>query len=151
MAIFRSKMPREARDRAELQDIYERHYLSQQVFLRRGNLSQRELAALAGMTQPQIARLEAGRENPTHSTLVKLAVALECKIADLYTPLPGEELGDHADRAAADRLIKDSRDVWIRYYAKPEARAEVDVQHVDREALPDVARHDVWVLRKQKA
>lgn len=40
-------------------------------------LSQRTLAKQLGMTQPQIARLEAGEHNPTIDTLARLAQALD--------------------------------------------------------------------------
>jgi transcriptional regulator with XRE-family HTH domain len=40
-------------------------------------LSQRALAAKLGMSQPQVARLEAGEHNPTIDTLARLAEALD--------------------------------------------------------------------------
>ncbi len=40
-------------------------------------ISQRELARLLGMEQPQVARLERGDVNPTLETLMRLAGALE--------------------------------------------------------------------------
>jgi transcriptional regulator with XRE-family HTH domain len=44
-------------------------------------LSQRALAQRLGMTQPQIARLEAGEHNPTIDTLARLAEALDVEFA----------------------------------------------------------------------
>jgi len=44
-------------------------------------LSQRVLAQRLGMTQPQLARLEAGEHNPTIDTLARLAQALEIEFA----------------------------------------------------------------------
>jgi transcriptional regulator with XRE-family HTH domain len=41
------------------------------------DLSQRDLAKLLGMEQPQVARLERGDVNPTLETLMRLAGALE--------------------------------------------------------------------------
>ena len=69
----------------QIQEIEERHNLSQQVFFRREahGLSQESLAELAGMTQAQIANLEAGQLNPTLRTLVKLAHALECTTCEM--------------------------------------------------------------------
>jgi transcriptional regulator with XRE-family HTH domain len=44
-------------------------------------LSQRALAKQLGMTQPQLARLEAGEHNPTIDTLARLAQALDIEFA----------------------------------------------------------------------
>jgi transcriptional regulator with XRE-family HTH domain len=44
-------------------------------------LSQRRLAKQLGMTQPQLARLEAGEHNPTIDTLARLAQALDTEFA----------------------------------------------------------------------
>jgi len=45
------------------------------------SLSQRGLAKQLGMTQPQVARLEAGEHNPTIDTLARLAQALDIEFA----------------------------------------------------------------------
>ncbi|HUB72993.1 MAG TPA: helix-turn-helix transcriptional regulator [Solirubrobacteraceae bacterium] len=44
-------------------------------------LSQRALAKKLGMTQPQLARLEAGEHNPTIDTLARLAQTLDVEFA----------------------------------------------------------------------
>jgi transcriptional regulator with XRE-family HTH domain len=44
-------------------------------------LSQRALAQKLGMTQPQLARLEAGEHNPTIDTLARLAQTLDIEFA----------------------------------------------------------------------
>jgi transcriptional regulator with XRE-family HTH domain len=44
-------------------------------------LSQRALAKNLGMTQPQLARLEAGEHNPTIDTLARLAQTLDIEFA----------------------------------------------------------------------
>jgi len=44
-------------------------------------LSQRDLARKLGMTQPQLARLEAGEHNPTIATLARLAQGLDIEFA----------------------------------------------------------------------
>jgi transcriptional regulator with XRE-family HTH domain len=44
-------------------------------------LSQRALAKKLGMTQPQVARLEAGEHNPTIDTLARLAQTLDIEFA----------------------------------------------------------------------
>ncbi len=43
-------------------------------------LSQLQLSKKAGITQPALARLEAGRGNPTALQLVKIIYALDCKL-----------------------------------------------------------------------
>jgi transcriptional regulator with XRE-family HTH domain len=45
------------------------------------SLSQRGLAKKLGMTQPQLARLEAGEHNPTIDTLARLAQTLDIEFA----------------------------------------------------------------------
>ncbi len=45
------------------------------------HLSQRALAEKLGMTQPQIARIEAGEHNPTIDTLARIAQALDIEFA----------------------------------------------------------------------
>jgi transcriptional regulator with XRE-family HTH domain len=47
------------------------------------NLTQEQLAARAGLTREYIARLEAGKYDPSLSTIEKLAKALKVKAADL--------------------------------------------------------------------
>ncbi len=44
-------------------------------------LSQRSLAKQLGMTQPQLARLEAGEHNPTIDTLARLAQTFDIEFA----------------------------------------------------------------------
>ena len=46
----------------------------------RKGITQRELATIANLTQPAIARLESKRTTPTLDTLLKVASALECTI-----------------------------------------------------------------------
>ncbi len=48
-------------------------------------LSQRALAEKTGLTYVHIARLELAQSDPRLSTLVKLAEALEIRMADLLT------------------------------------------------------------------
>jgi transcriptional regulator with XRE-family HTH domain len=51
----------------------------------KNELSQRALAAMIGMSQPQVARLEAGSHNPTIETLSRVADVLGTEI-DLRIP-----------------------------------------------------------------
>jgi transcriptional regulator with XRE-family HTH domain len=66
-------------------------------------LSQRGLAQKLGMTQPQLARLEAGEHNPTIDTLARLAQTLDIEFAIDVHPrqrepklLSGRALGKNA-------------------------------------------------------
>ena len=49
-------------------------------------LSQRGLAAVLGMSQPQVARLEKGDVNPTMDTLVRVAAGLGIELTINVTP-----------------------------------------------------------------
>jgi transcriptional regulator with XRE-family HTH domain len=62
--------------------------LGKMVFDRRRELglSQVELAARAGMTQPQLSRLEGGGATPTIPLLERLAVALEVDLVIGFEP-----------------------------------------------------------------
>jgi transcriptional regulator with XRE-family HTH domain len=73
-------------EEARLREIDERHFLAQQIFFRRESRawSQEELARASGLTQAQVATLEAGQANPTLRTLAKLATALSCGVHDLF-------------------------------------------------------------------
>jgi len=46
-------------------------------------VSQQDLAAICNFEKGNMSRLEAGRTNPTISTLYKISQALEVKITDL--------------------------------------------------------------------
>jgi len=46
-------------------------------------ISQQNLAAICNFEKANLSRIEAGRTNPTISTLYKISQALEVKIADL--------------------------------------------------------------------
>ena len=72
--------------------------VAQNIYRLRGErgLTQEELARRAGMRQPRIAELERGDAGSTQDTLVRIAIALEVDIADLY---------ERADRAAPRRSI----------------------------------------------
>lgn len=83
----------------QIQEIDERHNLSQQVFFRReaAGWSQKELADRCDTTQAQIANIEAGRVNVTLNTMVKLACAFGCLAHDLLRPLENEEEWERPD------------------------------------------------------
>ncbi|MFL5381886.1 MAG: helix-turn-helix domain-containing protein [Longimicrobiaceae bacterium] len=73
-------------EEARLREVDERHFLAQQLFFRHESRhwSQDELAQASGLTQAQVATLEAGQGNPTLRTLAKLATALSCGVQDLF-------------------------------------------------------------------
>lgn len=49
----------------------------------RTGMSQRQLAEAADIKQPQIARLESGKDNPTYETMKKLARGLSISVAEV--------------------------------------------------------------------
>lgn len=53
----------------------------------KAGMSQRKLADAMGIKQPQVARLETGKDNPTFSTLQKLAGALNEPVAAVAAAL----------------------------------------------------------------
>jgi transcriptional regulator with XRE-family HTH domain len=57
--------------------------LSIQKLRKLRGLSQAELAEKAGLSQPAIGAIEAGKKSPTLRTLEKLAAALGVKVTDL--------------------------------------------------------------------
>jgi transcriptional regulator with XRE-family HTH domain len=117
---------------AQLREIDERHFLSQQIFFRRQERewSQEFLAQEAGLTQAQVATLEAGQGNPTLRTLVKLALTFKTTIHDLMAPLEDESDGCTVeDREGAETLRK-----VVRHYRSREEghRAEFRVALAQR-------------------
>src|SRR5690625_4981793 len=106
MNIFRRNRRKHLPEDAQIQEIEERHDIAQQVFFRREaiGLTQETLAASAGMTQAQIAQIEAGHANPTHRTLVKLAAALGCRVRDLYSPLADEATQQKNSTSSSEQM-----------------------------------------------
>ena len=51
----------------------------------RRQLTQTELAKNANVSQSTIAQIESGRKDPSLSTLIKLAKALDCHVAVLFS------------------------------------------------------------------
>jgi len=83
------------------------------------DLTQAELAAAAGTSQPTIAAYEAGRKSPTLRTLRRLAEAagLEASVA-FHRPMTREERRSlHLHRAIARRLDRDPESVLARAWA----------------------------------
>ena len=48
------------------------------------NLTQLDLAIKADMEENAIQRIEKGRTNPTTKTLIRIAIALNLEVADLF-------------------------------------------------------------------
>ncbi|MCP3819582.1 helix-turn-helix domain-containing protein [Streptomyces sp. A3M-1-3] len=82
-----SESPEVTRRRAEIRLAFD---LGQAVYDRRTELgvSQSALAERAGMTQPQVSKLELGGTMPTLPLLARLAQAMD---AALYLELDGDE------------------------------------------------------------
>jgi ribosome-binding protein aMBF1 (putative translation factor) len=64
-------------------------------------LSQRGLASLLGMTQPQVARIERGDVNPSMDTLVRVAAGLGIELTINVTP------ANHKPRLVTKRALTD--------------------------------------------
>ena len=62
---------------------------------RRGGLTQRSLATSAGVPQPTIAEIEAGRREPSMTLLGRLAEATGYELKLELQPLPPSECGRH--------------------------------------------------------
>lgn len=72
----------------------------------RAALTQRELAARAGVAQPVVARLESGRDaNPTMHTLVSLAAAAGYRLRIVIEPIEAPDPVVEAYKADVDRSL----------------------------------------------
>jgi transcriptional regulator with XRE-family HTH domain len=86
MKLSEQMLAEEVRD-PEFQREWDRTAVARAVALKvltyrtEHGLSQRALAKKLGMTQPQLARLEAGEHNPTIDTLARLAQTLDLEFA----------------------------------------------------------------------
>jgi len=54
--------------------------------------TQRSLADLTGMTHPYISEMERGLKFPSLTTILRLAIALECDVTDLVDVFNGRDL-----------------------------------------------------------
>jgi transcriptional regulator with XRE-family HTH domain len=109
--FFKRNSSENISEEAQLREVDERHFLSEQVFQRRDALgwSQQELARQADLTQAQVANVEAGHANPTLRTLSKLAVVFGCAVSDLFANSESQSDGCIADdKAGAEKLRSES-------------------------------------------
>jgi transcriptional regulator with XRE-family HTH domain len=67
------------------------------------NITQKQLAEKAGVTQPYIAELESGEANPSMETAGRIMAILGLRIVIEVEPLLGEEISEIYQRKA-DRL-----------------------------------------------
>jgi len=78
--------------------------------------TQEQLAVYAGSSQPTVNLLEAGKRNPSASTLEKLARALEVEVVDLFpkphTPQPSLE------DAAKSEALQEALAAWLQGLAR---------------------------------
>lgn len=81
------------------------------TFRAHNGLSQRDLAKVLGMTQPQVARLEGGEHEPAQSTLIRLAGALGMEFTINIAPasraprLLTKRASDSATRISHDHAV----------------------------------------------
>ena len=107
-----------ARERRSSSEYRQGYAEAQQAFLigqavreRRAalGLSQAELAARAGMTQPALSRLEAGGVVPTIPLLERISIALD---ADLIVKIAPHAALSALSRAQADQMERTSSAQW---------------------------------------
>jgi transcriptional regulator with XRE-family HTH domain len=79
-------------------------------------LTGEQLAAKAGMAPSAISQIETGRRSPHSESVMKLAQALECDVADLYPKVPRQlSLEDFPAEQVAAFLAESERDKeWMR-------------------------------------
>jgi len=90
--------------------------------------TQEQLAVYAGSSQPTVNLLEAGKRNPSASTLEKLARALEVEVVDLF-PKPQAPQPSLED-AAQSEALQEALVVWFRGLVR---RGRGIVQQSERE------------------
>lgn len=54
--------------------------------------TQRSLAEASGLSHPYIAEMERGRKVPSLTTLLRLALALDCNVSELVNVFDGRDL-----------------------------------------------------------
>jgi transcriptional regulator with XRE-family HTH domain len=74
-------------------------------------LTGEQLAAKAGMAASAISQIETGKRSPHSASVMKLARALECDVADLYPKVPRQlSLEDFPTEQVAAFLAENERD-----------------------------------------
>jgi transcriptional regulator with XRE-family HTH domain len=76
-----------------------------------------QLAEKAGMAPSAISQIETGRRSPHSASVIKLAAALECEVAELYPKAPQAPLP----------LDLDAHPPGTAYFVEPEEGEEPDV------------------------
>ena len=88
-------------------------------------LSQAQLAKLAGIPRPTLAHLESGSANPTLSVLMRLASALHVLIEELVAPPR-----DSARHYSADELPQRQRGSVLIRKLLPDAMRGLDIERI---------------------
>ena len=88
-------------------------------------LSQAQLAELAGIPRPTLAHLESGSANPTLSVLMRLASALQVLIEELVAPPR-----DSARHYSADELPQRQRGSVLVRKLLPDAMRGLDIERI---------------------
>lgn len=94
----------------------QRHWIGQRLFVRRRALgyTERKLAALSGINQADISKIEHAEANPTLDTLVTLAAALRLTLVleaqhEAIRPAPARRQQKHTSRRVIDRAAVNLR------------------------------------------
>jgi putative transcriptional regulator len=108
--------------------------------------TQEQLAVYAGSSQPTVNLLEAGKRNPSASTLEKLARALEVEVVDLFpkpqTPQPSLE------DAAQSEALQDALAVLFQGLARRGGRI---VEHSVREGPSEALSRELTEYHAETA
>lgn len=103
--VKRRPVPLEAKFDAEILDDITREWIAEcgvRIARRREllGLHRRELADLAGTSEPTIIRVEAGTLNPKDHLRIAIAGALRCEVADIWA-YPGHNSVESRARVVA--------------------------------------------------
>lgn len=98
-------------------------------------LSQSELSRRSGVDQGAISRFEAGKEMPSHRSLVSLADALGGRLSMRLYPVTGPRIRDALQAPVVETLIAQGHDRWrpvLEVAVYSPVRGVIDLVLVDR-------------------
>ncbi len=114
-------------------------------------VSQRTLAAAAGMDHAAISRLEAGRTEPTLPVVVALATALGMEPSLRLFPAVGPCIHDRVSAPITDALLGIANERWrpsLEVFVTQPARGVIDVVFVEPRAADVVATEVQGQIRR---
>lgn len=121
-----------------------------QARLERG-VSQRALAAAAGLDHADLSRIEAGRKQPSLRALTALATALGMEASIRLFPTVGPRIHDRVSAPITDALLGLAHPRWgpkLEVFVLKPARGVIDLVFADRRASDVVASEVQGELRR---